>query len=125
MLINTKTGAVTLAETTFSREVPFSRLSLPDGMTPQAVGSRSQHLVFVAIDKGHKFHVRVIYLDDRLNMAVFELAGHDLPPDELQKLHADYLRLCFGEPPYKYDWGQITAEINPRDDASSIVVNYS
>ena len=75
----------------------------------------------------------VYFLGDRLNGITWL---HALPPDkerewteelemERKQLHDDWLMKEIGAPPYRYAWGRISSEYDPRGCVSDIILDYA
>src|SRR5690554_2731649 len=69
---------------------------------------------------------------DFINMSI--LNGEEIPTweswsekDELFKKnkHDKWLKTHIGEPPYRYDWGEITSCYDPRSGSSIITIKYN
>jgi hypothetical protein len=43
---------------------------------------------------------------------------------ERKAKHDQWLREELGEPPYRYDWGRVASEFDPKGLASEIIVVY-
>ncbi len=44
---------------------------------------------------------------------------------ERKRLHDDWLRNELGAPPYRYSWGEISSEYDPKGCVSDIILNYA
>lgn len=123
MLIDPESGKFRVKALSITPSQSLSEVHLPENLVAERVGSRAAHLDFYVHDKGHKFDVKVVYLDERLFMITLQIESSDSPTQN-DAAHRAYLQACYGDPPYRFDWGTIEASIDAHTGVPCVVVRF-
>jgi hypothetical protein len=104
-----------------------------------SIGERSEAVISNGPFETRRFFPEVgiaataSFMNDRLSgvtlMMQMPTDKDRLWTEELERkrkgIHDDWLRAELGEPPYRYDWGDISSAFDPKGCVSDIILSYA
>ena len=100
---------------------------LGEGAVPNVFNPPWESFLVRAVCRdGTPVYMFLYFRDNRLKMVVLHHAVEpSVEEHEVKRLHEAWLRgFLGGEPPYRYDWGSVESEYDPRSDSSDVIITY-
>lgn len=132
MKIDTSTGTITFSRGTISRSVDKARFlesSIGRASRESLVNGNWSHY---EIDPEERWAGTVIFDGDTVDRIFLSMKLDSDDPDswtverekERQAAHEMWLQGELGSPPYRYSWGQLVSDFDPKGLASEIIIVY-